>query len=175
MDKMGMHQLPGESREYTLECEVQKITETYKEISDGKQHETTSVILVPRVETTEASRFFTTYLPDTSTVCLDCGNEDLRVYQDQCPKCGGSTHTEYSEVPSWIAYPVDGPARLAVLRKNNYCPKHHLYVMSTGAEQDLLNMVGKKVQVKILPTLEDSICDVAKSVDRSVKTKYKNV
>ena len=41
--------------------------------------------------------------------------------------------------------------------------------MSTGAENDLLEMNGKKVNVTILPTSEDDICDTAKSVTRTVK------
>lgn len=161
----------GERREYNLRCKVKKIHQSYKEITDGRRHETDSVILLPILESSETSRFLITYLPDVSTVCLSCGNENLRIYAEKCNKCGSDKIvTDHTEVPSWIGHPVHSPCRLAVLRKNNYCSQHHLFVMNTGVEQDLLNMDGKYVNLTVLSTAEDEICDTAKTVNRTVKT-----
>lgn len=162
--------LPGEKREYRLKCKIQVINQNYKEISDGKQHETKAVLLLPDLEASETSRMLMTYLPEVSTICIDCGNDDLRIYHTECSKCKSTkVKTEFSEVPSWIGSPVDGPCRLAVLRKNNYCVQHHFFVMSTGVEEELINMDGRTVQLTVLPIKEDYVADSAKSINRSAK------
>ena len=160
----------GTDREYDLLCKVEVQKRSYTEIADGKQHEATMVLLKPRLETTEASRFLMAYLPEVGTVCLKCDAEGLRADQIKCPECGSDAiKTEWTEVPAWIASPVHSPSRLALLRKNNYCSQHHLFVMGTGAENDLMDFDGKEVHVKIFSALADHEVDNAKSVEKTVK------
>lgn len=167
---MRAHQVPGEEKEYNIKCKVQVIRQNYEEIADGRTHEARSVILLPDLETSEASRMMMTYLPEISSICMACNNEDLRFDHTRCPKCDSDQIArEHTEVPAWIGGPVHSPSRLAVLRKNNYCNQHHLFVMSTGVENDLAELVGRTVYVTILPTSEDDICDTAKSISRTVK------
>lgn len=162
--------LPGTDLEYNLICKIQVQHRSYTEIADGKQHEATMVLLLPRLETTEVSRFLMTYLPDIGTVCLGCNADGLRADQLKCPECGSEAiKTEWTEVPGWIAHPAHTPSRLALLRKNNYCSQHHLFVMGTGAEQDLIEHDGKEVHVKIFSSLADHEVDQAKSVEKTVK------
>jgi RNA polymerase subunit RPABC4/transcription elongation factor Spt4 len=162
--------LPGTNLEYNLICKVMVQKRSYTEISDGKQHEATMVLLLPRLETTEVSRFLTTYLPEVGTMCLSCHTDGLRADQLKCPECGSEKiKTEWTEVPAWIAHPVHSPSRLALLRKNNYCSQHHLFVMGTGAEQDLMDFDGLEIHVKIFSSLADHEVDQAKSVDKTVK------
>lgn len=170
MKKEAIADLTSEEKEYNLKCVIKIIRQSYKEVSDGRIHESSSVLLLPDMEATETSRFFSVYLPDIASVCLECGNEDLRIYNENCPKCDSSRiYTEHSEVPSWIGNPVHSPCRLAVLRKNNYCTQHHLFVMSTGVEDELRNMNGRSVLLTILPTSQDEVCDTAKSFNRTAK------
>jgi hypothetical protein len=162
--------LPGTNLEYNLICKVWVQNRSYTEISDGKQHEATMVMLLPRLETTEASRFLMTYLPEVGTICLGCNTDGLRADQLKCPECGSERiKTEWTEVPAWLASPVHSPSRLALLRKNNYCSQHHLFVMGTGAEQDLMEFDGKEIHVKIFSSYDDHEVDQAKSVEKTVK------
>lgn len=166
-------QQQGTHKEYDLLCTVEVQKRSYVEITDGKQHEDTMVILKPRLETTQAGRFLMAYLPDTGTVCLKCHAEGLRADQTKCPECGSDQiKTEWTEVPGFIGSPVHSPSRLALLRKNNYCSQHHLFVMGTGAEQDLKAFDGKEVHVTILSALADNEMDNAKSVNKQVKHTY---
>lgn len=161
---------PGENLNYQIKCKVKIITQSYMEIADGRMHEATSVLLLPDLESTEVSRFLATYLPDISCVCLDCNNDNIRIYNTECPKCESENlKREHTEVPAWIAGPVHEVCRLAVLRKNNYCEQHHMFVMSTGVEEILKNMDGRIVNVKILDILQDNACDNASSINRTAK------
>lgn len=160
----------GTGKEYNLKCKVKVVQHSFKEIDDGRVHETKSVFLVPDFEATESQMFLTAWLPDVSKVCMDCGCDYVRVEAEECPKCESKrVKLEWSECPSFISYPVNSPARLAVLRKNNLCSDHHLMVMSSGAEQDLIHMDGKEVRVKIFPASEDEMCDSASSINRTAK------
>lgn len=167
-DKIDM--LPGTDKEYDLICRVKVVRHSYRELDDGRTHETQMVLLLPRLETTEASRMLVTYLPDVGTYCLDCYEDGLNIEHIKCPACGSErVKTEWTELPAWIAHPVHSPSRLALLRKNNTCSQHHLFVMGTGAEKDLLEFDGKEVHVKIFSSLEDNIVDQAKSVEKTAK------
>lgn len=165
----------GTDKEYNLICKVSVQKRSYYEIADRLNHETFVVLLLPRIETTEASRFFVTYLPDIGTICMACKKDDLRADHQRCPHCDSEAiKTEHTEVVGWLAHPVDSPSRLALLRKNNYCGQHHLFVMGTGAEKDLLEMDGKEIHVKIFSSLEDAEADNAKSVEKEVSNQFKN-
>jgi RNA polymerase subunit RPABC4/transcription elongation factor Spt4 len=163
-------ELMGTEREYNLKCKVKVINQTYIEEADGKQHETKSVILIPDVENTEAMMFLSAWLPEVSRICLDCGFDMLRIQETKCTKCGSEKlHTGWSEVPAFITSPVNSPSRLAVLRKNNYCNEHHLFVMSSGVEDELILMDGRTVYVKTFEGTKDEICDMAPSLNRTAK------
>lgn len=160
----------GTDREYELVCKVKVIERYYYEISDNKRHKAKMVLLLPRLETSEAGMFLNAYLPEVGTYCLNCQATDLLMDHRKCPECGSeNVKTEHTEVAAFIGYPVLGPSRLALLRKNNYCVQHHLFVMGTGAEQDLLDKDGKEVHVKIFNCLSDGEVDTAKSVEKQVK------
>lgn len=166
----------GTDEEYNLICTVEVQRRSFYEIADKKFYDSNMVLLLPRLETTECSRFLTTYLPDVGTLCLDCKETDLRADQIKCPHCGSErVHTEHTEVVGWLADPVHGPSRLALLRKNNYCSQHHLFVMGSGAEQDLMDCHGKEVYVKIFSSLDDNLADTAKSVEKTVQNKYQSI
>jgi hypothetical protein len=168
--------LPGTDREYELACTVEIIHSSYFEIADGKRHEAKTVILKPRLEPTDASRFLATYLPEVGTYCLKCHEADLRFDQIKCPGCGSDQiKTEWTEVVGWIGHPVHSPSRLALLRKNNYCSQHHLFVMGSGAESDLLDHDGKEIHVRIFKALDDHEADMAKSVNKTVDSKYNHI
>lgn len=168
--ELKAEELMGTEREYNLKCRVKIINQSYTEEADGKQHETRSVVLVPDVETTESMMFLSAWLPEVSKICLDCGNEDIRMSYTKCPKCESEKiHLGWSEVPSFITSPVNSPCRLAVLRKNQYCTDHHLFVMSSGVEDELLNMDGKTVLVRTFEGTKDEICDAAPSITRTAK------
>lgn len=158
-----------QDREFDLKCKVKVIHQAYKEVADGRQHETTSVCLVPDMEATETWMFLTAWLPQAGTICMACENIDLNIGSDTCPKCGSSkVKTEHNECPAFVTYPVNSPCRMAVLRKNKYCTEHHLFVMSSGVEEELRHMDGKQVNVRVFPASMDYICDAAPSVTRTV-------
>lgn len=160
----------GTEREYNLKCTVKVIHQSYVEEADGKQHETRSVVLVPEIEATEAMMFLSAWLPDVSKICVKCSHDVIRMNENICPKCGSDQiHLGWSEIPAFVTAPVNSPARLALLRKNNYCEDHHLFVMSTGVEDELIHMEGKTVYVKTFEGTKDEICDAAPSITRSVK------
>ncbi len=166
----------GTEDEYELLCKVVVQPRSFYEIADKKFHEATMVLLLPRLETTECSRFLSTYLPEVGTICYDCKNTDLRADQIKCPHCASErVHTEHTEVVGWLAHPVHSTSRLALLRKNNYCSQHHLFVMGSGAEQDLLQFDGQEVPVKIFSSLEDHRADAAKSVEKTVQNKFQSI
>lgn len=173
---MKIDTLPGTDREYELSCEIEVIENSFLEVADGQRHIAKMVILKPRLEPTDASRFLATYLPDVGTYCLDCQAQDLRTDFTKCPECGSEKiKTEWTEVVGWISHPVNSPSRLALLRKNNNCSQHHLFVMGTGAESDLLEHNGKEVNVRIFKSLDDHEADFAKSVDKEIVNKYANI
>lgn len=158
------------NQEYHLKCKVKVINQSYVEVSDGRRHETKSVCLIPDLEASETWRFLTAWLPEASVVCLDCRAGDIDFNADKCPYCDSlRIYREHSEAPSFVAYPVNSPCRMAVMRKNKYCAEHHLFVMSSGVEADLRNMDGKTINVVVLPASQDEVCDSAPSVTREAK------
>lgn len=158
--------------DFVLKCKIKVIRQSYYEIANERTHETKSVLLLPDLETTEAQRLLMTYLPSVSTICTDCGNDDLRTYAHECNKCKSrQVKTEHCELPTWIASPSQSPCRVALLRKNNYCNQHHLVVMSTGVEEELIPFEGRHVEVSIFPGEYDSICDTAPSINRTAAIK----
>lgn len=161
--------LPAEKLEYNLKCKIKVIRKSYKEEADhGQLHEANMVLLIPDFETSEASRCLYAYLPDIGTLCMSCGYERITPFSDKCPKCASKAiKTEHTEVPAWIAYPVDSPSRLALLRKNSICTQHHFMVMSTGVEDELLNLDGRQIHVRVLSLDQDVITDSARSVNRT--------
>jgi len=162
-----MGQKEAHHQEFHLKCKVQVVNQNFTEVADGRQHETTSVLLLPDLEATETSRFLNAWLPDLGVICLNC-QEDVVMGTVKCPKCGSNKiKTDWSECPSFIGHPVHGPCRMAVMRKNNYCKQHHLFVMSSGVESDLRNMDGKTIGVHIFPADQDNICDNAADINRT--------
>lgn len=160
----------GTEDTYEFNCEVKVIRQTYREIDDGKTHETKSVILIPNIEDTSAMMFLNAWLPDVFKVCTKCGNDYIKSNEYECNKCGSDQiKMEWTECPTFLGYPVAGPCRMAVVRKNNYCEKHHLFVMSTGPEEELLQMDGKKINVKVFPGTMDHIADKAGTINRTAK------
>ena len=169
---LDMHQekLDGTEREYNIKCKIKVIKHFFFEEADGKYHETTSVFLIPDFEAGETAMFLNAWLPDSSTVCLDCSNSNLMFEMKTCPKCQSKRiHTPHSEVATFLPYPVNSPCRMAVMRKNNRCNQHHLFVMSSGVEDDLRRMDGKSIYVKCFPGTEDVVADSAKDISRSRK------
>lgn len=160
----------GTEREYDIKCEVRVFRHSYKEIADSRQHETKSVALIPDIETTEAMMFLNAWLPSTFKVCLDCESSNLKANDVKCPKCGSKNiKMEWTECAAFISYPVGSPCRCAVLRKNDYVDKHHLFVMSSGVEDELLNLNGRYVYVKIFEGTKDYMADSAPTINRTVK------
>jgi hypothetical protein len=79
--------------------------------------------------------------------------------------------SEAFEVALMLAHPVSGPCRAAVMRKNKRLNEHHLFVMSVGAEEDLIQEAEKKkwnlfkdrvIEVTVLPETDDRILDLSK-------------
>lgn len=161
-------------REYNLICKVKVIEQSYYEVVDDRQHETKSVLLLPSMEATETWRFLTEYLQERATYCHDCAKnntltDNLPMDTRKCPVCASENIiTERTELPAWIPHPVNSPCRIALLRENNYCPQHHIFVMSTGVEDKLINLDGKKINMTVLKPTDDAVCDNAPSVERSV-------
>ena len=154
--------------DYNLKCRVKKIKQTFTDIVDKAQHETDSILLIPDKDNTASWIFWRDWLPEGSKICKDCGNEDVRIEDNECSKCKGANLVlDYAELPAFIPHPVYSNCRLGILRKNNMCDEHHLFVMSSGAEKDLSAMDGKNVMVSIFHPDNDEMCDTAKDINRT--------
>lgn len=115
--------------EYFLKCKIQKFIKHVKD--NDKTYTRELVILVPE-HNDAASSFFRAWLPDT--------------------------REEYFELVAQMPYPIDSIARLSIHRgPNEKCEKHHLFVMSKGVEELILqnNLIDKTIHVKILPESQD--------------------
>lgn len=160
----------GSERQYELKCLVKVVDVSFIEVADGKQHETKSVLLIPDKDATETWMFFTAWLPEVSKVCLDCGVDNVKIGTTHCHNCQSTNLLlEWNECPTYISSPVESPARCAVLRKNSVCNHNHLFVMSAGVEDELRQLDGKTVYVRVFPGSEDHICDQASDINRTVK------
>jgi hypothetical protein len=72
----------------------------------------------------------------------------------------------YFEVAAYILPPIDSPARLAVERNNKFCNEHHLYVMSKGVEDMLVNFKKEEIiKLDILPESSEDAADNARDTD----------
>jgi hypothetical protein len=118
------------NQEYNLMCKVKVIRQTGRDWAN-KAIDTKSVLLIPDTAHSETHKFLIAWLPEAEDKSYEIG--------------------------MYIAHPVHSPARGAIRRKNKDCPDYHnIFVMDLGAENDLVKMDGKKVEVKILP---ESITD----------------
>lgn len=166
---IGKDQDPGTEREYVLKCKIKGIKQSYYEAIDDKRRETASFVLVPDLEPTDAGMCMDTYLPDVGTICLDC-NEISDIKFHKCPECGSERlKNEWTEVPARLGGRVNSFSRLALQRKNSYCDKHHFFVMSSGVEDELKDLEGQEIEIRVMKAEDDYLCDHAPTVDKEVR------
>lgn len=130
---------------YHLKCKivVKEISYLDEQSKESKNAAAKMVFLVPK-EGTQRDLFLSAWLPENSDAA--------------------------HEVSLMLGFPVSGPCRAAVMRRNKNCDAHHLFVMSTGVEEDLiLESQNKKwwtafqdreIQVTVLPETEDKVLDL---------------
>lgn len=112
-------------REYNIVCSV--FIKTIQTTDLGRTFPRTVAYLVPDVNHTEVIRFLNAWLPENAE--------------------------ERFEIGTNLATPVNSPCRVAIMRGNEKCPHHHLFVMTKAVEEDLIRyqMHGKKIKVHVLP------------------------
>lgn len=133
---------------YRLKCRVviKEVSYEDEQSKETKLNTARMVFLVPK-EGTQRDLFFAAWLPDSVE--------------------------EWFEVALSVGAPINGPCRAAIMRKNARMDAHHLFVMSAGAEEDLLQEFGgtkkswtlfrnRDIEVEVLPETEDKILDLAK-------------
>lgn len=134
-------------RVYNLRAKVHVVRHFAKQGLDERQHETKSVVLVP-CDNDETTRFYMAWLPD------DKKNKP--------------------EVLCQMGRPVYGACRMAVMRDSELFPKGpHLFVMSVGVEEILLNKEGEIIEFSTEPGSNDSkdshavdFVDTNRSIDK---------
>lgn len=119
----------------------------YKDVQSKweRQDEDTMVFLIP-VESTQRDLMFSKYLQDMVG--------------------------EHTELGAAIGQPVNGVARLALMRRDHRCSDHYLFVMTKGAEEDLKNANGREIEVRILPADQDQVLDLQKDFHVANKKQY---
>lgn len=145
--------------QFELTCKVVKKKMSYRDHqSRGKEwNDTADVVLLVPEQTTEASCFFTAWLPDP---------EDYKVDE------WGQRHIGHNEVGLRVAHPIGGFVRGALYRANNLLPMPHIFVMSKKAEDILQNYEGKKIRVTVLGEKE---FDEAYEAKAETKSPYSDV
>lgn len=127
-------------QQYNLRVTVAKISRAYTDEVDNVQREANQVVLKLDFSSSQTQKFLDAWLP--------------------------SSRKESHEIVGRIGHPVYGPCRFSIHRRNEVDAEHHLRVMSLGVEEDLLEMVDKKIEITILPEDADgpdgSIADNAK-------------
>lgn len=111
----------------------------------SKQDEDEMVFLIP-LEGTQRDLMFAKYLQDTT-----------------------ENHTELAAA---IGHPVGGLARLALMRRDRRCENHYLFVMTKGAEEDLKNVNGKEIEVRLFSEDFDELLDFQKDFDLANKKSF---
>lgn len=119
----------------------------YKDVqSKGTTNADADMVFLIPTESSQRDFFFAKYLPDV--------------------------RGEAVELPALIPYPVSGFARVALMRRDERCNEHYLFVMSRGAEEDLKECNGRELEVKILDEKEDIVLDMMKDFHIADKKKY---
>lgn len=136
-------------REYHLNCKVVVKEISYEdEQSKGSSLNTAKMVFLIPSEGSQRDLFFAAWLPEAET--------------------------ERNEIGLIIGNPVNGPCRASVMRKNKNLSEHHIFVMSFGAEQDLVqfadskkwfNIRDRKISVTVLPENADVLLDQASDGD----------
>jgi hypothetical protein len=135
------------TREYTLICEVKNFIRTLNEFNnktgETRTEDVKCVALIPNLEYTESQIFLSDWMPEPEK--------------------------QYNEVAARLLSPINTLSRLAVCREAKEVRQPHLFVMTTGVEDALKNLDGKKIKVLILePTEEnDRLLDSAPSINRT--------
>lgn len=109
-------------RTYHLTTKVKVVTMTGKQGEKDTGGSFKVVVLVPE-QNDETTRFFAAWLADTEKDSFECLGT--------------------------MGYPIYGSMRLSVCRGNKTCHEAHLFVMSKGVEDILVNKDGEKIQVNI--------------------------
>jgi hypothetical protein len=110
------------------------------------------VFLVP--VSGQMTAFFDAWLPEFSRE------------EDAAKRAAGHLF-HFNEVVGRIEHPIHGLARLAVMRGNERCEKHHLFMMSYGLSLLMIeqNLDGQEIEIEILPENADELADLASKGD----------
>lgn len=125
------------NQEYHLNCKVTIKAITYDDIqSTGTTKRTEEMAFLTPNESTQKSLFLATWLPD---------EED--------------SHTE---IVAMAAYPISGPIRCSVHRRDKRMADHYIFVMTKSAEEALKAINGREIQITVLPKNQDQLGDKAR-------------
>jgi hypothetical protein len=139
--------LPTEET-YHLKCRVVIKDVSYEDQqSKGNTQATAKMVFLVPESSTQKDLFLAAWLPETVE--------------------------EWHEVALMIGAPINGPCRAAVMRKNARMDEHHIFMMSVGAGEDLIQEIeGQKkrwtwlnkraISVTVLPEAEDQLLDLAR-------------
>lgn len=127
----------AERETYTLKCKVvvKEIPYVDEQSKENVQRTDQMVFLVPE-QSTQMELFFFAWLP-----------EDPDTHHEIAMKAG---------------HPVYGYFKGAVMRRNDRCNQHHIFVMSRGAEEDLKMIKDKFLVVEVLPKDQEYQADYMK-------------
>jgi hypothetical protein len=141
-------------REYNLKCLVVVKDTTYDDLqSQGSLGLVTEKMVYLKPEPgSETDRFFDAWLPCGKIKKQD-GTEIGRNSFELAVRCG---------------HPINGHFRVAVKRRDQDFPDHHLFVMTVSAENDLKEMDNKHVFITVLSEDDENMADRAKPSELAI-------
>jgi hypothetical protein len=117
------------------------------------QYESNLCLLVPE-KSDQGVSFLNAWLPELAH------EKDQELTQDNRRELG-----------LYIAPPIDGPCRGAVMRSNYNYYDHHIVVMSVGVEEEFIkkNLNGKSIWVTALSSKDEGEADFAKDTSSEIR------
>jgi hypothetical protein len=125
-----------EERRYIVTCRVLVKEVSYEdEQSTGTTTVTESLVFLLPEQSTQRDLFYNAWLPDTADTPV--------------------------EIVCEAGHPVYGMFRAALWRRSQFTGDIHLFVMSKGAEEELKQINGKRIELTVYGEQEDQAIDGA--------------
>lgn len=136
---------PQQVRYYLkMKIMVKEVTYDDEQSTGVKQTTEKLVFMIPQ-QSTQMTKFFMAWLPDTAEEAQELGFE--------------------------IAHPVFLLFRGALWRRTQHVDEYHVLVMSRGAEEELKRFDGKTLDVEVLAEGEDTLLDQQRNYELPYKKK----
>lgn len=144
---MNADELRKEPDERTFQLKCKVVVKEISVVDDDRKFTRRVVLLVPE-DNDQRSMFLATWLPDTAE--------------------------QHYELVGFVKSPIDSPARLSVHRRNQRHDNHHLFMMSKGVEEIILEnrLEGKFLDVTILPASMDEAADDMKDTGNEHRIRF---